>query len=108
MILKKDYDLKNICKYVPYSFLRKLYFGEKTATLKYLIKNREIYINEIRLRIYFDYLNNPNSTKEDLEKCNEEYIRYVFMLYGEKNKAKGPKENLEKNNEQGKNLVKTK
>ena len=108
LILKKDYDLKNICKYVPDSFLRKLYFGGKIATLKYLIKNREIDINEIRLRIYFDYLNNPNSTEEDLEKCNKEYIRYVFMLYGEKNKDGEKKENLEKNNKQEKILVKTK
>ena len=61
-----------------------------------------------RLRIYFDYLNNPNSTEEDLEKCNEEYIRYVSMFYGEKNKNEETKENLEKNNEQGKTLVKNK
>ena len=108
MILKKDYDLKTICTYVPYSFLRKLYLERKIDTLKYLIENREIDINEIRLRIYFDYLNNLNSTEEDLEKCNEEYIRYVSMFYGEKNKNEETKENLGKNNGQGKTFVKTK
>ena len=108
LVLLKKFELKLIGKTIKESFLNKLYFGEKDATLKYLIKNRDLDINEFRLRIYFDYSNNPNSTKENLEKCNEEYIRYVFMLYGEKNKVKGTKENLEKNNEQGKNLVKTK
>ena len=107
MMLRK-FDLKLIGEKVGRSFLNKLYFGEKDDTLKYLIKNREIDINEIRLRIYFDYLNNPNSTEEDLEKCNEEYIRYISMFYDEKNKNEEKKENSGKNNEQGKTLVKTK
>ena len=108
MVLSKKIDLKHIGEKVKESFFNKLYFVEKDDTLKYLIKNRKIDINEIRLRIYFDYLNNPNSTEEDLEKCNEEYIRYVSMFYGEKNKNEETKENLEKNNEQGKTLVKNK
>ena len=107
-LIPLDKDLKWLGEVIKKSFLNKLYFGEKDDTLKYLIENREIDINEIRLRIYFDYLNNPNSTGMDLEKCNEEYIRYVFMYYGEKNKDEETKENLEKDNEQGKTLVKTK
>ena len=108
MVLSKKIDLKHIGEKVKESFFNKLYFGEKDDTLKYLIENREIDINEIRLRIYFDYLNNPNSTEEDLEKCNEEYIRYVSMFYGEKNKNEETKENSGTNNKQGKTLVKTK
>ena len=108
MILKKDYDLKTIYTHVLYSFLRKLYLERKIDTLNYLIKNREIDINEVRLRIYFDYLSSFNSTEEDLEKCNEEYIRYVSMFYGEKNKNEETKENSGTNNKQGKTLVKTK
>ena len=108
MVLSKKIDLKHIGEKVKESFFNKLYFGEKDDTLKYLIENREIDINEIRLRIYFDYLNNPNSTEEDLEKCNKEYIRYVSMFYGEKNKNEETKENSGTNNKQGKTLVKTK
>ena len=108
MILTKDKDLKTIGMYLADSFANKLYNIEKSSTLKYLIKNRELGINEIRLRIYFDYLNNPNSTEEDLEKCNKEYIRYVSMFYGEKNKNEETKENSGTNNKQGKTLVKTK
>ena len=108
MILTKDKDLKTIGMYLADSFANKLYNIEKSSTLKYLIENRELGINEIRLRIYFDYLNNPNSTEEDLEKCNEEYIRYVSMFYGEKNKNEETKENSGTNNKQGKTLVKTK
>ena len=93
MVLSKKLDLKFIGEKIEGSFLNKLYFGKKTDTLRYLIKNREIDINEIRLRIYFDYLNNSNSTEEDLEKCNEEYIRYVSMFYGEKNKDEEDKNN---------------
>ena len=93
MILKK-YDLKVIGEKVKNSFLNKLYFERKNYTLKYLIKNREIDINEFRLRIYFDYLNNPNSTEEDLEKCNEEYIRHISMFYDEKNKDEEDKNNV--------------
>ena len=57
---------------------------------------------------YFDYLNNPNLTEEDLEKCNEEYIRYVSMFYDEKNKNEETKENSKRNNEQGKLLLRLK
>ena len=108
LVLLKKFELKLIGKTIKESFLNKLYFGEKDATLKYLIKNREIDINEIRLRIYFDYLNNPNSTEKDLEKCNEEYIRYVSMFFGEKNKNEETKENSGTNNKKEKILVKTK
>ena len=45
------------------------------------MENRESDINEIRLRIYFDYLSNFNSTKEDLEKCNEEYISFYYCRF---------------------------
>ena len=108
LVLSKRFDLETIGITFADSFANKLYFKKKEDTLKYLIKNRELDINKLRLRIYFDWLNNPNSTKEDLEKCNEEYIRYVSMFYGEKNKNEETKENSEKNNEQGKTLVKTK
>ena len=106
MKLPKDEDLR---MYLVNSFADKLYnVYEKSSILKYLIENRELGINEIRLRIYFDYLNNPNSTEEDLEKCNEEYIRYVSMYYGEKDQEEETKENLEKNNEEEKSFVKVK
>ena len=94
LVLSKKFDLKLIGKTFEESFLDKLYFYKKTDTLEYLIENREIDINEIRLRIYFDYLNNPNSTEEDLEKCNEKYIRYISMFYDEKNKGEEDKNNV--------------
>ena len=106
MKLPKGEDLR---MYLVNSFADKLYnVYEKSSILKYLIENRELGINEIRLKIYFDYLNNQNSTIEELEKCNEEYIRYVSMYYGEKDQEEETKENLEKNNEEEKSFVKVK
>ena len=67
-------DLKNI-----------YYVGEKNARAKKqilteLINNRHEGNNEIILGIYFDYLNNPEATIEDLNECDREYLDYMCSL----------------------------
>ena len=75
-------DLKNI-----------YYVGEKNARAKKqilteLINNRHEGNNEIILGIYFDYLNNPEATIEDLNECDREYLDYMCSLEEEKSNDK--------------------
>ena len=53
---------------------------EKKQVLIELISNRYEDNNEIKLGVYFDYLNNPEATNEDLDKCDKEYLDYMCSL----------------------------
>lgn len=53
---------------------------EKKQVLIELISNRYEDNNEIKLGVYFDYLNNPEVTNEDLDKCDKEYLDYMCSL----------------------------
>ena len=53
---------------------------EKKHVLIELISNRYEDNNEIKLGVYFDYLNNPEATNEDLDKCDKEYLDYMCSL----------------------------
>lgn len=57
---------------------------EKKQVLIELISNRYEDNNEIKLGVYFDYLNNPEATNEDLDKCDKEYLDYMCSLEEEK------------------------
>ena len=50
---------------------------EKKQVLIELISNRYEDNNEVKLGVYFDYLNNPEATNEDLDKCDKEYLDYM-------------------------------
>ena len=47
---------------------------EKKQVLIELISNRYEDNNEVKLGVYFDYLNNPEATNEDLDKCDIDYM----------------------------------
>lgn len=53
---------------------------EKKQVLIELISNRYEDNNEVKLGVYFDYLNNPEATNEDLDKCDKEYLDYMCSL----------------------------
>ena len=53
---------------------------EKKQVLIELISNRYEDNNEIKLGVYFDYLNNSEATNEDLDKCDKEYLDYMCSL----------------------------
>ena len=53
---------------------------EKKQVLTDLISNRYEDNNEIKLGVYFDYLNNPEATNKDLDKCDREYLDYMCSL----------------------------
>lgn len=53
---------------------------EKKQVLIEIISNRYEDNNEIKLGVYFDYLNNPEVTNEDLDKCDKEYLDYMCSL----------------------------
>ena len=61
---------------------------KKQQALTKLINNRHEGNNEIKLGIYFDYLNNPEATIEDLNKCDREYLDYMCSLEEEKSSNK--------------------
>ena len=52
----------------------------KKQVLIELISNRYEDNNEVKLGVYFDYLNNPEATNEDLDKCDKEYLDYMCSL----------------------------
>lgn len=54
--------------------------AEKKQVLTDLISNRYEDNNEIKLGVYFDYLNNPEATNKDLDKCDREYLDYMCSL----------------------------
>ncbi len=60
----------------------------KEQVLTELINNRYENNNEIKLRIYYDYLSNPCTTSEDLNKCDREYLDYMCSLEEEKSSNK--------------------
>lgn len=53
---------------------------ENKQVLIELISNRYEDNNEVKLGVYFDYLNNPEATNEDLDKCDKEYLDYMCSL----------------------------
>lgn len=53
---------------------------DKKQVLIELISNRYEDNNEVKLGVYFDYLNNPEATNEDLDKCDKEYLDYMCSL----------------------------
>ena len=53
---------------------------EKKQVLTDIISNRYEDNNEIKLGVYFDYLNNPEATNKDLDKCDREYLDYMCSL----------------------------
>ena len=53
---------------------------EKKQVLKELISNRYEDNNEVKLGVYFDYLNNSEATSKDLNKCDREYLDYMCSL----------------------------
>ena len=61
---------------------------KKQQALTKLINNRHEGNNEIKMGIYFDYLNNPEATIEDLNKCDREYLDYMCSLEEEKSSNK--------------------
>ena len=73
-------DLKNI----PYV----VFEGAKKQVLTELINERYEGNNEIKLGIFFDYLNNPEATDRDLHECEREYLDYICSLEEEKSNDK--------------------
>lgn len=53
---------------------------DKKQVLIELISNRYEDNNEVKLGVYFDYLNNHEATNEDLDKCDKEYLDYMCSL----------------------------
>lgn len=53
---------------------------DKKQVLIELISNRYEDNNEVKLGVYFVYLNNPEATNEDLDKCDKEYLDYMCSL----------------------------
>lgn len=53
---------------------------DKKQVLIELISNRYEDNNEVKLGVYFDYLNNPEATNEDLKECDKEYLDYMCSL----------------------------
>lgn len=53
---------------------------DKKQVLIELISNRYEDNNEVKLGVYFDCLNNPEATNEDLDKCDKEYLDYMCSL----------------------------
>ena len=70
------------------SIHKSVYAGAKKQILTELINERYEGNNEIILGIYFDYLNNPEATIEDLSKCDREYLDYMCSLEEEKSNDK--------------------
>lgn len=53
---------------------------DKKQVLIELISNRYEDNNEVKLGVYFDYLNNSETTSEDLKECDKEYLDYMCSL----------------------------
>lgn len=77
--------------------LMKIHNSDKSDTIKYLIENKTENNNDIKLRIYFSYLNCFNTSHIDLIEFDKEYLEYMcfvesqkapFKNYGKKVKIK--------------------
>lgn len=77
--------------------LMKIHNSDKSDTIKYLIENKNENNNDIKLRIYFSYLNCFNTSHVDLIEFDKEYLEYMcfvesqkapFKNYGKKVKIK--------------------
>lgn len=77
--------------------LMKIHNSDKSDTIKYLIGNKTENNNDIKLRIYFSYLNCFNTSHIELIEFDKEYLEYMcfvesqkapFKNYGKKVKIK--------------------
>lgn len=77
--------------------LMKIHNSDKSDTIKYLIENKNENNNDIKLRIYFSYLNCFNTSHVELIEFDKEYLEYIcfvesqkapFKNYGKKVKIK--------------------
>lgn len=77
--------------------LMKIHNSDKSDTIKYLIENKNENNNDIKLRIYFSYLNCFNTSHVELIEFDKEYLEYMcfvesqkapFKNYGKKVKIK--------------------
>ena len=77
--------------------LMKIHNSDKSDTIKYLIENKTENNNDIKLRIYFSYLNCFNTSHIELIEFDKEYLEYMcfvesqkapFKNYGKKAKIK--------------------
>lgn len=77
--------------------LMKIHNSHKSDTIKYLIENKTENNNDIKLRIYFSYLNCFNTSHIELIEFDKEYLEYMcfvesqkapFKNYGKKVKIK--------------------
>lgn len=77
--------------------LMKIHNSDKSDTIKYLIENKTENNNDIKLRIYFSYLNCFNTSHVELIEFDKEYLEYMcfvesqkapFKNYGKKAKIK--------------------
>lgn len=77
--------------------LMKIHNSDKSDTIKYLIENKTENNNDIKLRIYFSYLNCFNTSHIELIEFDKEYLQYMcfvesqkapFKNYGKKVKIK--------------------
>lgn len=77
--------------------LMKIHNSDKSDTIKYLIENKTENNNDIKLRIYFSYLNCFNTSHIELIEFDKEYLEYMcfvesqkapFKNYGKKVKIK--------------------
>lgn len=77
--------------------LMKIHNSDKSDTIKYLIENKTENNNDIKLRIYFSYLNYFNTSHIELIEFDKEYLEYIcfvesqkapFKNYGKKVKIK--------------------
>lgn len=77
--------------------LMKIHNSDKSDTIKYLIENKNENNNDIKLRIYFSYLNCFNTSHVELIEFDKEYLEYIcfvesqkapFKNYGKKAKIK--------------------
>ena len=77
--------------------LLNIHNSDKSDTIKYLIENKTENNNDIKLRIYFSYLNCFNTSHIELIEFDKEYLEYMcfvesqkapFKNYGKKVKIK--------------------
>ena len=93
----ESYNLKNINidKLLGSYNLKNIVLSEKNAVLTSLIKNRELDISEIQLRVYYDYSGKNSLTDENFDQYNKERIKYYMVIhYDEKNKDEEDKNNV--------------
>lgn len=64
--------------------LMKIHNSDKSDTIKYLIENKNENNNDIKLRIYFSYLNCFNTSHVELIEFDKEYLEYMCFVESQK------------------------